>query len=96
MAFTFIDQSVVHWSSLSRVVCSLFWARIRESSEQISAKSSAYWTALTFGDVVLIRSFRNIRKRLGERTPPWGTPYLNEAVLLVLYFPLRKTFAFLM
>ena len=94
MAFTFIDQSVVHWSSLSRVVCSLFWARIRESSEQISAKSSAYWTALTFGDVVLIRSFRNIRKRLGERSPPWGTPCLNEAVLL--YFPFRQTFAFLL
>ena len=42
MAFTFIDQSVVHWSSLSRVVCSLFGARIREFSEQISAKTSAY------------------------------------------------------
>ena len=45
-------------------------------------RSSAYGIAFTFGEIVLVKSFKKIRNSVGEMTPPCRTPCWNDAVLL--------------
>ena len=70
-------------SRLFSVSCSRFVAMGIDSSLAHIARSSAYMAECTrFGRHVAM-SLTKISKRVGEITPPWGTPCSNVAFLLV-------------
>ena len=79
----FTHQSCVQLDQMFAASCSLSCAVVACSSVHHITRSSAYIAHLTASGSCLIRSLMKIRKRVGDRTPPCGTPCLRRIFLLL-------------
>ena len=79
----FTHQSCVQLDKVFAASCSLSCAVVACCFVHHITRSSAYIAHLTASGNCLIRSLMKIRKRVGDRTPPCGTPCLRRFFLLL-------------
>ena len=82
--FIFTHQSCVQFDNMLTASCSLSCAVVACSSLHHSTRSSAYIAHFTASGSCLIRSLIKIRNRVGDMTPPCGTPCLRRIFLLLV------------
>ena len=69
-------------ASWSRACCILYVALVACSSSHQRTRSSAHSAAFTSLGSSATRSFIKTKKRVGDRTPPCGTPWRKSTFLL--------------